>query len=242
MCSSSSLLATITASGNPSSSRMRRASMERYARSPESSRTPTISLPSSAQPSARLARVPDAFDRVVGIDQEHAVVRHRARIGFECLELGVERHYPAMRVGAAHRDVEEPTGEHVRRGAAAADVGGTACGERAVDALGTPESELDHLVPAPAGRVADARRLGRDEGLEVDHVEQGGLDDLALENRPDHPHQRLEGKDHGALPAPRPHPVRTRACSNTRRTPDRTALRRRSRAASGGRRRPLRRR
>ena len=152
-----------------------------------------------AELATRLAGVPDAFERVVGIDEEHAVVRHRARIGFERLALGVERHHPAMGVGAAHRDVEEAAGEHVRRRAASADVGGAARGDRAVDALGPPQPELEHLVPALPGRVADARRLGRDQGLEVDHVEEGRFDDLALEDRPDHPHQRLKREDHRSL-------------------------------------------
>ena len=102
-------------------------------------------------------------------------------------------------MGAAHRDVEEAAGEHVRRGAATADVGGAARRDRAVHALGAPQPELEHLVPPPPRRVADARRLRRHEGLEVDHVEQGGLDDLALEDRAGHPHQRLERKDHGAF-------------------------------------------
>ena len=60
MCSSSSLLATITASGNPSASRIRRASMERYARSPESRRIPIISLPirRSWRPASQACRTP----------------------------------------------------------------------------------------------------------------------------------------------------------------------------------------
>lgn len=63
-------------------------------------------------------------------------------------------------------------------------VGRVAGRERAVDALRAAQPELQHLVTLGGG--ADARGLGGDEGVEVEDVEQRGLDELALEQRPLH--------------------------------------------------------
>ena len=60
----------------------------------------------------------------------------------------------------------------------AADEGGPARGQRPVYPLGAAQPELQHRVVASRG--ADARRLGGHEGLEVDHVEERRLQDLAL--------------------------------------------------------------
>ena len=67
-------------------------------------------------------RVAHALERVVGVDEEHAVVGHRLGVRAERLELVAVEHHPAVRVRAAHRDAEQLAGEHVRRRRAAADV------------------------------------------------------------------------------------------------------------------------
>ncbi len=66
ICSSRSPLATILALGKPSSSRMARARMLRYARSPESSRMPKSSWPCSRsqRPVCAARRVPSRLSKV----------------------------------------------------------------------------------------------------------------------------------------------------------------------------------
>src|SRR5205823_6217262 len=54
-------------------------------------------------------------------------------------------------------------------------------------------------LAAAAGGLADEATLSRNERLEVDDVQQRGLDDLGLQNRPGHPHQRLVREDDGPL-------------------------------------------
>ena len=62
MCSSSSFEARMAAFGNPASSSLRRAWMESQARSPESSRMPTISLPCarSQRPASMAWSIPES--------------------------------------------------------------------------------------------------------------------------------------------------------------------------------------
>ena len=69
--------------------------------------------------------------------------------------------------------------------------------EAAVDALGAPQAEVDHLVAARGEH--HARRLGRDQRLEVDEVEQRRLDELRLQQRAPHAHERLVGEHHRPL-------------------------------------------
>ena len=84
-----------------------------------------------------------------------------------------------------YRDAVALAGGHVGGALHAADVGGAGGRQRAVLALGAAQPELQHR-PA-AGRLHDARRLGGDQGLEVDHVEQHALDQLRLGQARGHP-------------------------------------------------------
>ncbi len=52
---------------------------------------------------------------------------------------------------------------------------------------------------SPLGGQHDARRLAGDDALEMDLVEHEGLDQLGLEDRGDHLHDRLVGKDRRAF-------------------------------------------
>ena len=144
-----------------------------------------------------LDRMGHAVERVEGVDQEDAVARARRRVLFERFHLAREGHHPAVRVRALHRDSEHPAGENVGGGAAAADVGGPARGEGAVDALGAAQAELHHRIAL--GRDTDAGRLGRDQGLEVDDVEQRRLDELGGDDRSAHAHQGRRGKHDPSL-------------------------------------------
>ena len=77
-------------------------------------------------------------------------------------------------------NVELLAGENVRGRDAASEVGGAAGAESTVGTLRAAKSELEDGIAL--GGFADARCLGGDEGLEVDDVEEGGFDELALQN------------------------------------------------------------
>ncbi len=96
-----------------------------------------------------------------------------------------------MRVGAAHGNPEELAGEHVAGRRAATDKGGPRGGEGAVDPLCPPQAELKDRVGV--GRFADPSRLGGDQGLEVDQVEQRRFQQLRFEDRSGNPQERLMG-------------------------------------------------
>ena len=122
-------------------------------------------MASLAEPAADLDRLAHALQRVVRIDQEHAVVGHGLGVGPEGLQLVVEAHDPTVGVGPAHGNPVELAGQHVGGGRAAADVGRPAGRHSAVDALGAAKPELQHRL-AP-GRHDHAGRLGRHERLEI---------------------------------------------------------------------------
>ena len=95
---------------------------------------------------AHLDGVPHAVERVVGIDEEDAVVGHRPGVGPKRLQLVVEAHDPAMGVRAADGDAEQPAGQHVGRRRAAAQVGRPAGRQGPVDSLGAAQAELQHRL------------------------------------------------------------------------------------------------
>ena len=150
-----------------------------------------------AQPRADLHGFAHPFQAVVGIDQKHAVVGHGLGIRLKRLQLVPERHDPTVRVGAAHRNAEQLAGQHVGRGRAAADVRRAAGGQRAVDALCAAQAEFQHRVAVRC--QTHARGLRGDQGLKIDQIQQRGLDDLALQDRPLHAHQRLLRKHDRSL-------------------------------------------
>ena len=57
------------------------------------------------------------------------------------------------------------------------------------------------MTAAAVGRQADAGALGGDEGLEVEDGKQRALDELRLDERGVHAHQRLARETPGCLPA-----------------------------------------
>ncbi len=135
-----------------------------------------------------------ALDRVVRVDEKHAVVGHGLGVGGEGFELVVEDHDPAVGVGAFDGDTVELAGQDVGGGGASPDVRGATRGDGAVDALGASEAELEDGLAL--GGVADAGGLGGDEGLEVEDVEKGSLDELGLEQgAADAKHRRV--RKHG---------------------------------------------
>ncbi len=150
-----------------------------------------------AQAQGDLRRAAHAGQGVVGVDEEDAVVGLGPGPRLERLLLGVEGHHPAVGVGAPDRDAEQPPGEDVRGGGRPPHVRRARGGEAAVGPLRPAQAEVDHLVSA--GGEAHPRRLGRDERLEVDEVEQRRLHELGVEDRAAHAHERLVGEHHRAL-------------------------------------------
>ena len=186
---------------------------------------PASSWPARAQLVADRDRVAHAVERVVGVDQERAVAGQRLGVGAKRGELVAVEHHPAVRVGAAHRDAEQLAGEHVRGRGAAADV------RRARRRTSPPSMPCARRRPnsstgAPRAAWHHARRLGRDQRLEVDHREQRGLDQLRLRDRPADAHDRLV-REHQRCPrAPRRPCTRTAARRGSRGSPAGTAARR----------------
>ena len=100
-------------------------------------------------------------------------------------------------MGPLHRDVEELAGKSVGGSRAAAHVGRPARRQRSVEPLRPPQAELQHRLAA--GGLAHPRRLGGDEGLKADDVEEHGLQDLALQDGSSDPHQGLVREHHRPL-------------------------------------------
>ncbi len=85
-----------------------------------------------------------------------------------------------MGVGAADGDAVDFSGEDIRGAAAAADPCGATGGKAAIGALGAAVAELEDR--RAGGGMADAGGFGGDEGLEIDDVQQGGFDQLGVED------------------------------------------------------------
>ena len=148
-------------------------------------------------------RVANALERVVRVYEDHRALREVLHERCVCVALVLERHH--VRVG--HRSDRAQAVAHrggdVRRAAASRDRRGAGDLHRRVDAVVASRREVDHGVAgaglAPASREHDASGLGRDHGLEVDLVEQQGLEDLGLDPRPGDAEQRLVREAHRPL-------------------------------------------
>ena len=149
------------------------------------------------QPAPHFHRMADPVQAVEGVHQQEAVVGHGVGVGVERFHLVVEGQHPTVRVGALDRNVEELAGQGVGGSGAPAHVRRPARRQGAVETLGAPEPELQHRLPA--GRLAHPRRLGGDERLEADDVEQHRFQDLALQDGAAYPHQRLVREHHRSL-------------------------------------------
>ena len=151
-----------------------------------------------------------AVQRVVGVHQQDRPFRVELGEAGERGPLVAEGLHPGVGHGAAHRDAVALPGGDVGGAVHAADVGGTGRRQRPVQPLGAAQPELVH---APAGRrLHHPRRLGGDQGLEVDHVEQQALQELRLGEARGHPQQRLAGEHRRPLRrrvqrAPKPPPL-----------------------------------
>ena len=102
-----------------------------------------------------------------------------------------------MRVRAKDGNAIAAPGKHVGRGRAARHVARARNGQTAIGTLGAAQAELGD--GATIGRQHHARRLGGDERLEADDVEQRGLEQLALQRRAGDAHHGLARKNKLAL-------------------------------------------
>ena len=100
-------------------------------------------------------------------------------------------------MGSLDRYVEHLAGQHVGGADAAADHGGAGTVDTGVRTLGTAQAELHDAVAL--GCVNDAGRLGGDQALVVDDVQDGGLHQLRLHDGRDDLDQRLPGEDDGSF-------------------------------------------
>jgi hypothetical protein len=83
-----------------------------------------------------------------------------------------------MRVSAGYRDSIQFAGHDVGSSGAAADVGRATGGQSAVHSLGTAQTKFNYRFTPR--RLADARRFGGDERLEIHEVQQRRFDNLRL--------------------------------------------------------------
>lgn len=98
-----------------------------------------------------------------------------------------------MRVRAAYGDIVALASEHVGDRCAAAHIGGPRRGHGTIGALRATQAELGNGTSL--GCPTDACGLGGNERLEVDTIEDGRLQKLALQQRSHHAHERFARKD-----------------------------------------------
>ena len=138
-----------------------------------------------------------ALAHVIGVDKQRTVLGTRLGKGAEGLELGIEAHHPAVRMRAKDGNTVAAAGKHVGRGRAASHVACARNGHAAIGTLSATQAKLRNGTAV--GRQHHARRLGGDERLEADDVEQRRLEHLALQRRAGHTHHGLARKDELAL-------------------------------------------
>jgi len=119
-----------------------------------------------------------AAQGIVGIDEEDGAVGKDFDKFAERGELVGEALDPGVGHGAAGLYVIAGRGLDVGGGLDAADHCGAA-GVKACKPLGAAEAEIDD--GASIGGLDDASGLGGNEGLEVEEVKKGGLDELSLD-------------------------------------------------------------
>jgi len=138
-----------------------------------------------------------ALAHVVGVNEQRAILGARLGKGTEGLELGVKAHHPAVRVCAKDGNAVAAPGKHVGRRRAAGNVARARNGQAAIGTLCTAQAKLGD--GATIGGQHHARRLGGDECLETDDVEQRGLEQLTLQRRAGDAHHGLARKHELAL-------------------------------------------
>ena len=190
-------LTKIVTSRKPPASRMPRTLFDSAIRSPLSRRTARIVMPAALQ--ARRQR--HDFSRggfgVVGVEQQHEIVRPRAGKSFERRHLVVERLDEGMRHGAVERDAEHFAGQHRGGAGETGEVARPRRHQSGLGAMGPAQPEIDqHFVRRGEPH---ARRLGGDQRLKMQNVDQPRFDELRLRQRRGDAQDRLVGEEHRAF-------------------------------------------
>ncbi len=130
-----------------------------------------------------------ALQRIVCVDEQKARVRKELRIGEKRFVLCGEIHDPAVRMRTRHGNAEQFARQHVGSRAAAADDGSARTVHARIRALRAAQTEFHHRIPF--GGVSDLSRLGGDQRLVVDDVQQRRFQKLRLAQRGAHGNDRL---------------------------------------------------
>jgi hypothetical protein len=157
-------------------------------------RTPRIRL--AAEPGAARRRAAPRAP-VVGVDQQHDVVRLRVGEVLERRDLVAVRLHERVRHGAEHRDPELAAGLDGRRPGEAGEIARACRQQRRLRAVRAPQPEIDEQ-PIGSSQHA-ARRLAGDQRTVVQQVHHPALDQLRLADRRDDAQDRLVGEKHGAF-------------------------------------------
>ena len=137
------------------------------------------------------------FQSVVCIYQKCAGVRVEPCVFFECSVFVLEAHDPAVGVGSQNRNVKHLSGQYIRCADASADHGSPGSVQSGVRSLSPAKAKFHDSVAL--GSVDHAGRLGGDQALMVDDVQDGCLHQLGLHDGGDDFDQGLLRKDHASL-------------------------------------------
>ena len=133
------------------------------------------------------------MERVIGVDEQGAIVRVFARVGTEGVQLAVEKLDPAVRHGAQRGDTEIALADRTGRADTATDISGARTVYSAIEALCPAGAEFHHT--AALSGAHDAVGLGGDQALMIDAQQQHRLDELRLNDRAAHDNDRLAGEN-----------------------------------------------
>ena len=134
---------------------------------------------------------------VVGVEQQHEIVRPRPGKGLERRRLVVERLDERVRHRAVERNAELLAGQHRRGPGEAGEIARARRHQTGFGAVRAAQAEIDqHLV----GRGQHApRRFGRNKRLKMQNVDQARFDELRLRHWRGDAQDRFVGKEHRAL-------------------------------------------
>ena len=130
---------------------------------------------------------------VIGIDEQHGVVRPGFGVLQEGVVFAVVALYEGMRHGTGGRNAARKFAIDVRGGCDPADVSRAGAVVSGISAVGTAGAKFQHR--ATSSSVDDTRCFGRDERLVVQGEEEIGFDDVAVNQRCAHAEERRVGED-----------------------------------------------
>ena len=139
-----------------------------------------------------LHRVPGPGDGVVGVHKQDGAGGERVGVGPEGLQLGRKTGYERVRHGACWGHTIDTGGQHVAGGSEPCDVAGAGHLKRRVSALGPAGGEVGD-TPSLGGPNATGG-LGGQHALEVNLIDDEGLDKLGFDQRGRYLNRRFVGE------------------------------------------------